>query len=245
MYSFETVVRFSELDLSGKLSPFSLINYLQDVAIMHTEEVTGGYAKLREDGYAFYITTWQIRIREMPTFDQKIRVHTWIYRMRGLLSSRAFRIEDAEDGRTLVEVDSTWFLNDVKNNQPIHMTQELIDAYGISDEPRPEVGKPVRSIKVKGEGVVCEPITVHPLHLDSNGHVNNARYVELALDAAGDAVPEDISRIDVQYRTAATLGDVMYPVLYTQENAIVVDLTDEDGSTFAIVRLHTSEDEDA
>jgi thioesterase-3 len=66
-------------------------------------------------------------------------------------------------------------------------------------------------------------ITVRGYHLDFYGHVNNARYLEFLEEARWDMLAERIDlarwqsiglaftivRIDISYRRAATLGDVL------------------------------------
>ena len=75
-------------------------------------------------------------------------------------------------------------------------------------------------------------------HLDTNRHVNNAQYISMAIDALrsqGQIV--DARRIFVQYKRMALLGDTIVPRVHEQDGSWVVDLADEKGDTFAVVKL--------
>ncbi len=72
-------------------------------------------------------------------------------------------------------------------------------------------------------------------HLDTNHHVNNAQYVEIAREALD--TPVDVRRIQVQYKRAAVLGDTIVPVVHAEKDGVAVRLTDGADADFAIVKL--------
>ena len=71
--------------------------------------------------------------------------------------------------------------------------------------------------------------------IDTNHHMNNSRYVQVALEY----LPEDFSlkEIRVEYRKAAVQGDVLLPRVTMQEEQVVVALCAEDSSVYALVEL--------
>ena len=81
----------------------------------------------------------------------------------------------------------------------------------------------------------AEPVTVLQHHLDSNYHVNNAQYIDIARDAA--EWEGKFSRLDAQYKKSAHLGDVIRPFVYRTENGCVTDLRDTAGESYAIIRI--------
>jgi acyl-CoA thioesterase FadM len=90
-----------------------------------------------------------------------------------------------------------------------------------------------------GEGEPHPPVTVAEYHLDTNHHVNNGQYVAMA-DHVVRSVDEgfELGLLEVQYKRAAQLGDVVVPHLYVEEDGYAVDLAATEGDSFAIVRLH-------
>ena len=72
-------------------------------------------------------------------------------------------------------------------------------------------------------------------HLDTNHHVNNARYVEIAREL----LPEDtaVREIRVEYKKAAVLGDCIVPRVTKTEDKYLIALCDRLGSAFAVIML--------
>ena len=56
---------------------------------------------------------------------------------------------------------------------------------------------------------------------------------------AEECLPQDflLRRIRVEYRKAAVLGDVLFPVIYKQKDGITVMLTDGEKKPYAIVQF--------
>jgi hypothetical protein len=48
---------------------------------------------------------------------------------------------------------------------------------------------------------------------------------------------QKIKRLRVEYKNAAVYADMIYPVVYEEENGITVSLNDEDGKIYAIVQI--------
>ena len=80
-----------------------------------------------------------------------------------------------------------------------------------------------------------EAIPVNDHLLDTNKHVNNGKYVELA---AG-LIPEELrpDRVRVEYRKQAFLGDTIFPEVYRQGEQVIVKLADTDGNAYSIVEF--------
>jgi acyl-ACP thioesterase len=236
MYSFESNVRFSECGSTTHLTIPALINYLQDCSTFHTESIGHGISWGKDHGFAWFIAAWQIQIDRLPRFTEHIRVSTWSYAHRPTLANRNFIIESG-DGETLVRADSLWFPFDVVENRVRRIPEEEFDY--IKDENVPVTLPPTRrKLKLQGDSRRLRPIEVVEHHLDSNNHVNNGQYVAMATNVVltqdADFAPY---RICAQYKNAAKLGDVVVPHLYVEEKGYAVDLVDEEGKSYAIVRM--------
>ena len=76
-------------------------------------------------------------------------------------------------------------------------------------------------------------VTVPKYFIDTNNHMNNAKYVMVA----EEYLPEDFSvkEIRVEYKKAAVLGDILVPRVTIKENEAIVVLVDTEGKTYATV----------
>ena len=92
-----------------------------------------------------------------------------------------------------------------------------------------------RKIEVQGEGVEEKAFAEHTSQIDTNHHVNNDRYVEMAKEY----LPETfvIQEMRAEYRNSAVLGDMIYPVVHRGANQVTVVLADEKRKPFAIVEF--------
>lgn len=243
MYSFASRIRYSEIDETGRLSIPSLIDYLQDCSTFHSVSVNRGLDHVRESGRAWLLAGWKIEVEELPRFADEILVGTWATSFKGLFAKRNFVVCAADDAQTehpLVRADSRWFLFDSAAGRPIRIPEDECAPY-MTDE---SLGEPLdmpamqRHIRAKDEGEPAAPIVVTGAHIDTNHHVNNAQYVSLALGVLPEELTERVRTLDVQYVTAAKLGDTIYPHIHAAEDgATIVTLDGEDGKPYAAVQV--------
>ena len=237
MYSFDSRVRYSECDETGTLSIVSMINYLQDCSTFQGAVLGRSFRETMADGFAWLIAAWQIEVCHMPRFFDEVRVSTWCYAFDRSLAYRNFLMQDS-DGKTLVRADSIWFPYALDTGRILRIP-EAENVYVQGDE-RLDMPKTNRKIKVEGPFVEAKPIVVAEQHLDTNSHVNNAQYVAMAIDALEELGQTGIpSRICVQYKAQAHLGDVIVPRIHGDGTARVVDLRGDDDTSYCVVRLET------
>lgn len=234
MYSFDSRIRFSETDPTGHLSVVALINYLQDCAVFHSESVGSGWRQLQKRGLAWVIMTWQIHVDELPQLGDEIRVSTWAYGMSGHSAKRDVLIASPDGSRTFVRATSLWSMYSSVEDMAVRVPPEEAERFA-GDERALELPRVKTSIRVKDEGTAAPRVVVSGALLDTNLHVNNAQYVQLAIDALEREV--DAARIDVRYRVPAVLGDVICPQIHETPEGTVVELKSAEGGLYAIVRL--------
>ena len=235
MYSFESRVRYSECDTQSRLTLPALINYLQDASTFHSEDIGHGVDYMRKNHFCWVITSWQIVVHRTPRYLDHIRVSTWCPEVGSITAKRNFTIETTE-GERLVDADSLWAYFDTERGRAVRVPASE-NVFQTEDEALP-LAPLRRKIKPEGTPHTLAPITVTKHHLDTNRHVNNGQYVQMATDAVRELEDGFESRqLLAQYRTPATLGDTIVPVCYREGDNFCVDLTDGDGTRYAICRL--------
>lgn len=235
MYSFDGRVRYSECDQTGRLSVVSAINYLQDSSTFQSEELDRGFASLRDHGIAWILANWRIEFGELPRLGDSIRVSTWCYEMTRSHALRRFSIVD-EAGREVVRADSQWFVLDTTTAHVARVPDD--QRVYLSREPRGDMGPLERRMRAEGDGTPCVARTVRAHNLDTNHHMNNAQYVLLAYDALEErGISERPSSVSALYRRMALLGDTVVPIIHRRPRGWDVDLANEEGATYALVRF--------
>lgn len=233
MYHFDSRVRYSETDEQGRLSLTGIMNYLQDCSTFQSEDLEMGIAYLKALDRAWWVTSWQIIIDRYPALGERITISTWPYDFKGIYGYRNFMIRDSR-GQSLVRANSVWFFYDTKNQRPVRAQASDIRGYGET-EPRIEMEYAPRRIALPEEYEEGKPIVVSRHHLDTNHHVNNAQYVEMAKEL----LPEDIcvKELRAEYKKAAVLGDCMIPRVTRLQDGYVTALCDSQGAAYAVIGL--------
>lgn len=251
MYSFTSRVRYSEVDERWDMSVTSIIDYFQDCSTFQSESLGLGPRHILSSGRAWLLAAWEIEVDELPRFGDEIRVGTWATELKGLMAGRNFvicRADDVQGAHPLVRADSSWFLFDSRKGRPVRPLEEdyapFDEAARRDGDTRLDMPRMERHLRVPRDAaaIPTAPVIVTTAHIDTNHHVNNAQYVAMAQAALLELEPSLdehlLKRLDVQYSTAAKLGDTIYPQVYRIDKGYLVALADkaEDGKPFATVR---------
>ena len=232
MFTFKSNVRYSETDENGNLSLTALMNYLQDCCLLHSESRGVGPANMASRHRAWLLSSWQIVIDRYPRMFEEITVGTKPYDFSGGLGCRNFVVMDAQ-GEYMVRANSVWLYLNTETGRPMRPEATELEVYAL--EERISMDYLPRRIALPKEMTDAEPIPVRRHHLDTNHHVNNAQYVEIARELFDENLA--VKQLRVEYRKQALLGDVMYPHMGAQDDWRYVSLTDEAGHLYASVAL--------
>lgn len=231
-YTFDTRIRYSECDHRGTLTLPGIINYLQDCSTFQSEDIGFGVKKIKEQKRAWILSYWQIVVERYPKMMEKVTVGTFASKFKGIIGERNFFLNDAE-GRRIVSAASVWVHMDTERMRPVRPTEEEINAYG-EEEPL-DMEYEGRKIVLPEHIKELESFPIRRYHIDTNEHVNNCQYVQMALEM----IPADkiIRQVRVEYRKSAVYGDVIYPKLAEAVDCTVVELCDAQGNIFAVVEF--------
>ena len=235
MYSFESRIRYSEVDRSRRLTVEKLIDYFQDCTTFHSEGLGVGLDYMHERHIAWVINYWQISLARRPAMGEQVVIGTIPYEFKAIMGMRNFWMDTAE-GERLAVANSVWTLLDMEEMKLLRIPEEISGKYELS--PKLEMDYSPRKIAVpKTGGETLEEITVRLHHLDTNQHMNNAQYVHFAaMYLPADA---EVTELRVEYKRQAMLGDHIIPVLYrTADNILLVSMNGTDGQPYAVVEMH-------
>lgn len=231
-YTFDSKVRFSEVDHTGRITLPGIINYFQDCSTFQSESIGLGVDYFAEHNRAWVLTYWQVVIEEYPRLAQEINIATWATEFKSMLGKRNFCMTDAE-GKKLAYANSVWAYMDMKKGRPVRPSAEEVEPYG-SGEPL-EMDYQPRKIKLPESAVKKEPFAVRKYHIDTNEHVNNCQYVQMALEAVEKEL--NVHQVRVEYKHSAVYNDSILPRVAEEDNRTVVELCDPEGHIYAVVEF--------
>lgn len=232
MFDFYRQVTYSEISSDQKVSVAQVIRYFQDCSTSQSESLGVGIDYLKTNQKAWILTAWQIIFDRRPHLTEKIRVSTWAHDFDAMYGYRNFTLCD-EAGTYLARANSIWVLTDLVTGKPIRLDEGSVAAYEKGESLKMDYAS--RRIKLPKVWEPQEPLAIRKADLDTNCHVNNARYVELALEY----IPEQfaIHQLRAEYKKSAVYGDIIYPQVSLQADKIVVALYDIKGNLFAAVEM--------
>ena len=233
-YQFSGKVRYSETDENGQLSIPALINYFQDCSTFQSEAIGDGIEKLKARSRAWILASWQIELIRMPHLFEDVTAATWAYEFKGFYGLRNFTLTDG-DGNLAAKANSVWVFFDVEHQKPVKVSQEEADRYAPEDPLPMEYAS--RKIKVPAGLVLAEEpsFQVGRHHLDTNHHVNNGQYIQMAQEY----LPEGfrIAGFRAEYRKQARLGDLIIPKICNMGETTLILLDAEDAKPYALIEF--------
>lgn len=232
MYTFESRVRYSEISHRGTMSLPSLINYFQDCSTFHSEEAGLGMKQLKERKKAWILSYWQVVVERFPELGETIRTGTFASGFKGLYGYRNFVMEDGE-GRRIAYAHSVWVFMDLEKGRPCRPDDSDILPYGT--EPPLQMAYEERKIRIPDTWENCPGFPVRKYHIDTNEHVNNCQYVQMAMEVLPDDL--EIHQLRVEYKKSAVLGDKICPQIFRDGTRSLVQLCDEAGKPYAVIEI--------
>lgn len=232
MYTFESRVRYSEVDHTELITLPAIINYFQDCSTFQSEDLGVGIDYLKEKQQGWILSSWQIIVNRYPGMGEKIDISTWATGFEGLYGTRNFRMRD-EKKETVAYANSIWVFMDMKKGRPVKPDADDIAKYGL-DEPL-EMEYASRKITLPKETEELAAFPVRKYHIDTNEHVNNCQYVQMALEVLTEEIR--VRQARVEYKKSAVYGDEIFPKVAREEGRTVVELCDIKGKPYAVVEL--------
>ena len=199
-------VRAYETDPTGRASIVSLCNYLQEAAANHARELGVSVEHLQRQNSTWVLSRLRVRVDRYPAWRDEIDVETWPSGTERLFATRDFIVKNA-DGDVLVRAVSWWLMIDIESRRPLRLP-EFISSLTLSNRERALNGSRSNIPEPRADANARE-LRVQYADLDVNGHANNVRYVEWALEG----VPKDVlntmhvMELDVLFKAETVHGD--------------------------------------
>lgn len=230
MYSFNSRVRYSEVDPDKKLDLTGIINYFQDCSTFQSEDLGLGIDFLKSRNQVWIIANWQILVYRYPELNEKIIINTWPYAFKSMFGYRNFTMT-TEDGEVLAAANSIWVLMDTVKKRPCKVDPAVFASY-VPEDPYP-MEKAPRKIVIPKDYIAYDSFSITKSNLDTNNHVNNGQYIKIA----ADYLPQDfeIKEMRAEYRKSAILGDTITPKVTTTDDNCTVVLAGEDDYPYCVV----------
>jgi acyl-ACP thioesterase len=215
----EHIIRGYDCGYAGPLQPFALANFFQEAAGEHAEKLGVGMEALYSLGRTWMLSRIDIEIERLPRTGEQVVVRTWPFGTERIFAMRCMELLDSQ-GRRMAGALYDYFIYDIKLGRPLR-PERILDPGLRVDKPLPYADL---SPGLHEPGLFPAELTGDPRdagwkqafsldvashHIDNNGHVNNAHYVNWLSDAIP---PEErgsgqAKRIKVDFVSQAVRGE--------------------------------------
>lgn len=229
IYEKNYTIQSTDVDLYGVCRPSALMGVFQDLATDHAVELHMDQDYLTEQ----YNAAWLL-VRIWYRLDRPLRMgetvsfRTWHRGAGGLIIYRDFDL--SVNGEPVGEAVSAWVVADRENRKMLR--PGLIG--NIAESPVPETVKSrqLKLIKTPKDRKFVHKREVRYSDLDINGHMNNTKYADVAMDALTVAEMQGryISELQLNYSMECGPGEVMDISRAMEDTSCYIDGCSEDGA---------------
>lgn len=180
-YTEDHTIACYDTDASWRLKPASFMNLAQEAAGRHAVYLGFGYDDLIASNTAWILSRVHVEFTDTPLWRDKITLTTWHKGLDRLFFLRDFILTD-DSGNPKVKATTSWLVMNLETRRlvrdPKLMEEGTTCSENVIETPADKVQMP--------KDVEVEFVSDHKVaysDVDTNGHANNAMYMQWAMDA--------------------------------------------------------------
>ncbi|MBR6103104.1 MAG: hypothetical protein IKP95_11795 [Ruminococcus sp.] len=224
-------LHYSHFGADSKMRRSAVIDFMQDCCTVSRQNDPVIGPMMRSGEALLYVAYRQIDLGELPRYREKVKVRTHLFESRRVYGKRSTVII-GEDGRLCARSYLISTLVSAETRKPLNLPPEVNDRLELA--PPIEMEYTDRKIRLPAsEGEVCAPFTALRCQADTNGHINNARYADLA----DELIPAgaEVKRMRFEYKASFMPGDKMLPAVYRSEGSDIITFSNEAGIVCSVI----------
>lgn len=228
-------VEYSHMNCDLALKPYSLLNYLQDIASENAEELGFGYSYISKKNLAWFLIKYRMEFSEYPVGVYDLTIST---KPRGYNKLFAFReFELSNEQKVFGKIFSMWTVVDLEKRTPV-LVAPVIDNPNMTPYQKQEADLAFSKIKPLSKIDSQKEFLVRYNDLDVNGHANNGNYVIWAFEALNQEFLNNhkIKTLDMMFKKEARYDEIVISqVEFAQDNKTIHRISNKDNEDLCIL----------
>ena len=170
-----------DTDAAWRLKPASFMNIAQEAAGRHAVYLGFGYDDLIKSNTAWILSRVHVEFVDTPKWREDITLTTWHKGLHRLFFLRDFLLTDGE-GNVKVKAATSWLVLNLETRRLVRDPKLIEEGTVCTDNvTAAPADKVVMPKDVEAEFVMEHRVAYSDV--DTNGHTNNAMYMQWAMDA--------------------------------------------------------------
>lgn len=209
LFSCDFRIRFYEAGPDNRLTLPSMINYIQELAHLHTASQKVGIEDIHEFGLTWVVSRTRLEMEYRPESGDTVRGYIWGGEPQRLLVPRHYIFQSVLTGKTVAKCSTYWLMINLNTHYPA-LPERYYRPVGIDNEQRaPQTTLTLERISTLPANDPME-IRIGQYHLDSNKHVNNRFYLAFTETwlARKKGRPVVIQSVQINFNSSLEFDDV-------------------------------------
>lgn len=232
-------ITFKDIGNTNRLTPKALLEYLETIAGMHSNEVGYGLNDIEKTQLTWVLLYWKVRILSSPLYGERLKIQTWGRNSVKFYTYRDYSVYDSK-GNLVAVATSKWLLLNAKTMAIEKITPEILEPYQIESTNVFEKEAEVNKLEEPSNYSQMFPYQVLRKDIDINQHMHNICYLDLAYEALPNHIYQqaNFKNIEIMYKKEIKLGEIVHCFYSQMEDSHYVTIKNEDDTKLhAIIKL--------
>lgn len=237
MYEQNILVKYSEMDHNFALKPYSLLNFLQDIASDNAEDLGFGYSFMSSHNYAWFLIKYRMEFSDYPVNVQNLKIKTTPRGYNKLFAYREFEL--LENDKSLGKAFSMWSIVDTNTRTTIPVGSAISNNINMPPYEKRETDLVFSKIKPSNTVDSSKDFEVRYNDIDVNGHANNGNYIVWAFEPLSLEFKTNhkIKTLDMLFKKELKYGDkIIVDVQFMDENTTVHTIKNNLGDEVCLIQ---------
>ena len=215
-FSKDYTITCYEADANKLMRPTAMLDLMQEAANVNATTLGFGYDEMISSNTAWVLSRINVKFINTPKWRDEVNLQTWHKGVSKLFYLRDFILSDKE-GNPMILATTSWLIIGM-NTRRLVRNSDL----ALSDTAMDAIATPADKVVVPVD-IEPELVRKHPVtwsEIDSNGHVNNVKYVVWAIDAIEQETIKEkpLKELLVNYDAEVMPGDTVKIFRIKQES---------------------------
>lgn len=208
IYVKEFEVGISDVDKNNQMKLSAFLRIMQEVGALHSKKYGYCLDTEHETHKAWMVMGWEIEVLLKPKWNETLIVQTWIEKIDKIYFYRCFKIIDKK-GNEILNAISQWIMVDTLTKKVQKIDKEISDKFiqmNLQNENW-KMKKFSSKVLLDDSFEKIYECRVQKRDIDTNGHLNNVIYLDLALEGLSDELYNNINKIGIYYKSECQYND--------------------------------------